>query len=213
MNRHTMSLSCFTTLLVSLGLAMLSLNVAQAKNIKKQNLLELMNDAESIVVGTVVNATDGFQDGLPYTEITLTVGQNIKGNSNETLTFRQFGLMAPKPGPNGLVNLTVTPPGWPTYAEGEQVMLFLHKAASRTGFRTTAGLDQGKFSLRGGEIVNGTNNDALFRGLEIDAPLNATQQDLVNQPGGAYAAEAFISLVRTAVEENWIEKGVMINAQ
>ncbi len=52
MNRHTMSLSCFTTLLVSLGLAMVSLNVAQAKNIKKQNLLELMNDAESIVVGT-----------------------------------------------------------------------------------------------------------------------------------------------------------------
>ena len=92
-------------------------------------------------------------------------------------------------------------------------MLFLHRAASRTGFRTTAGLTQGKFSLRGGEIVNGTNNDTLFKGIEISAPLDATKEDLVNQPGGAYAAEAFISLVRTAVEENWIEKGVMINAQ
>ena len=75
MNKHTLSLSRFTTLLVSLGLAMVSLNVAQAKTMKKQNLLELMTDAESIVVGTVVNATDGFQDGLPYTEVTLTVGQ------------------------------------------------------------------------------------------------------------------------------------------
>jgi hypothetical protein len=41
--------------------------------------------------------------------------------------------------------------------------------------------------------------------------MTATQQDLVNQPGGAYAAEAFLTLVKTAVENNWIENGVMTN--
>ena len=110
---------------------------------------------------------------------------------------------------DGRVNLMVTPAGWPTYSKGEQVMLFLHKPASETGFQTTAGLTQGKFSIRGNQVANGVGNDALFAGMKINTKLSPSQQDLVNQPGGAYAAKDFISLVRTAVEENWIENGVM----
>jgi hypothetical protein len=110
---------------------------------------------------------------------------------------------------NGRVNLMVTPAGWPTYVEGEQVMLFLHKPASQTGFQTTAGLDQGKFSIRGSQVANGLGNDALFAGVTISASLPRQQRDLVNQAGGAYQAEAFFALVRQAVEQQWIETGVM----
>jgi hypothetical protein len=137
------------------------------------------------------------------------VAQSVKGDHGETYSFRQFGLIAPKRTGDGRVNLMVTPAGWPTYAKGEQVMLFLHKPASETGFQTTAGLTQGKFSVHGGEIANGLGNDGLFEGVRIDAPLTAEQQDLVRRPGGAYRTEDFFALVRQAVEENWIENGVM----
>ena len=201
------------TLLASLLVIAVSMNVANAKNIKKQNLLELLTHTDSILVGTVENKTDGFQNGLPYTEITVTVSKSVKGDHGSTYTFRQFGLIAPKSMGDGRVNLMVTPAGWPTYVKGERVMLFLHKAASETGFQTTAGLTQGKFTVRGDQIANGTENDALFARMKIQAPLNPDHQDLVNQPGGSYKAEAFFSLIKTAIEEDWIANGVMTNAQ
>ena len=200
-----------TALLVSMAILALSVNVAYAKNIKKQNLLELMTHTNSILVGTVTDKTDGFQKGLPYTEITLKVGQSIKGDHGKHYSFRQFGLIEPKSMGDGRVNLMVTPAGWPTYTKGEQVMLFLHKEASETGFQTTAGLTQGKFTIRGNQIANGVDNDALFSGLKINTKLHKTHADLVNQPGGAYTTQAFLSLVRTAIEEKWIENGVLSN--
>jgi len=209
MNRYIHKTSRGMMLLVSIALMALSMNVAYAKNVKKQNLVELMTHTDSILVGTVSNKTDGFFQGLPYTEITLDVGQSLKGNHGSSYTFRQFGLIEPKSMGDGRVNLMVTPAGWPTYVKGEQVMLFLHKPASETGFQTTSGLTQGKFTIKGKQIANDTGNDSLFAGVNINGKLTATQQDLVNQPGGAYTAEAFLSLVKTAVEENWIENGVM----
>ena len=196
-------------LLVSTAILALGLNVAHAKNMKTQNIVELMSHTDSILVGTVSKKTDGFFQGLPYTEITLNVGQSLKGNHGPTYTFRQFGLIEPKSMGDGRVNLMVTPAGWPTYVKGEQVMLFLHKPASETGFQTTSGLTQGKFTIKGKQIANDIGNDSLFAGVKINRKLTSAQQDLVNQPGGAYTAEAFLSLVKTAVEENWIENGVM----
>lgn len=199
------------TLFVSLAFLALSVNVAYAKNIKKQNLVELLTHTDSILVGTVSDKTDGFYNGLPYTEITLDVAQSVKGDHGSTYTFRQFGLIEPKSMGNGQVNLMVTPAGWPTYVKGEQVMLFLHSPASETGFQTTAGLKQGKFTIRGKKIANGIENEALFDGVKFNARLNRSQNDLVNQPGGAYETVEFLSLVRTAVEQDWIAKGVMTN--
>ena len=184
-------------------------STAQAKNVKKQNLVELLAHTDSIVIGTVTGTTDGFQQGLPYTEITVKVAQSVKGNHGETFTFRQFGLIEPKATGDGRVNLMVTPAGWPTYTKGESVMLFLHQPASQTGFQTTAGLTQGKFSIRGGQVANDLRNEAMFEGVTINAKLSKAQQDLVKQSSGAYQADAFFALLRRAVEENWIENGVM----
>jgi hypothetical protein len=208
--KNSFSKACRSAvLLASIAVLALSMNVAHAKNIRKQNFAELMTHTDSIVVGTVTKKTDGFHRGLPYTEITLSVGQSIKGDHGESFTFRQFGLIEPRSMGDGRVNLMVTPAGWPVYAEGEQVMLFLHKPASETGFQTTAGLTQGKFTIRGDRVANGTGNDALFAGVNIASSLDTSLRDLVNQPGGAYAAEDFFALVQAAVEENWIENGVM----
>ena len=197
------------TFLASIAIMALGLNVAHAKNIKKQNLVELMTHSDSILIGTVSKKSDGFQQGLPYTEITLDVGQSVKGAHGSSYTFRQFGLIEPKPTGDGRVNLMVTPAGWPTYTLGEQVMLFLHKPASETGFQTTAGLTQGKFTIRGNSIANDINNDSLFAGVKINGNLSTSQQDLITQAAGSYKTAEFFTLVKTAVEENWIENGVM----
>jgi len=209
MNRSIHKAHRGATLLVSIVLMTLSLNVAYAKSVSKQNLVQLMTHTDSILVGTVSKKSDGFYQGLPYTEITLDVGQSLKGQHGSTYSFRQFGLIEPKSMGDGRVNLMVTPAGWPTYATGEQVMLFLHKPASETGFQTTAGLTQGKFTIRGNKITNDINNDSMFAGVKINGKLSPTQQDLVNQPGGSYAVNDFFALIKTAVEENWIESGVM----
>lgn len=187
--------------------------VTHAMNVKKQNLVDLLTHSESILVGTVAGKTDGFQDGLPYTEITLNVGQSLKGDHGMSYTFRQFGLISPKKSDDGRINMMVTPAGWPTYTVGERVMLFLHKPAARTGFQTTAGLVQGKLMLNQDRIGNSTNNNDLFSRVEFKKALKPNFADLVNQPGGVYKAEEFIELVRTAVQEKWIENGVMTNAQ
>jgi hypothetical protein len=200
-----------TALLLTAAFMVLGLNVAHAKSVTKQNFIELMTHTDSIVIGTVASKTDGFAQGLPYTEVTIDVAQSVKGNHGQTFAFRQFGLIEPRRMGDGRVNLMVTPAGWPTYTKGEQVMLFLHQPASKTGFQTTAGLTQGKFSIRSGRIANGLGNDTLFAGVNIDAPLTTELQDLVNQAGGSYEAEAFFALVRQAVEERWIENGVMSN--
>jgi len=196
-------------LLATAALMALSLNVAHAKSVEKQNFVQLLAHTDSIVIGTVSSKTDGFQQGLPYTEVTVDVAQSVKGDHGATYTFRQFGLIEPKRTGDGRVNLMVTPAGWPTYAKGERVMLFLHQPASQTGFQTTAGLTQGKFSVHGGRVANDLDNDALFDGVRIQAPLSTQLRNLVKQPGGSYEAEAFFALVRQAVEENWIENGVM----
>ncbi len=209
MNKSFLKAFRGVTVLVSMAIIALSTNLAYAKNIKKQNLVDLMSHTESILIGTVSDKTDGFYKGLPYTEITLEVGQNIKGNQGSTYSFRQFGLIEPKSMGNGRVNLMVTPAGWPTYTKGEQVMLFLHKPASETGFQTTAGLTQGKFTIKGKEVANGIGNDSLFAGVKINGQLSPAQQDLVSQQAGAYPTEDFFALVKTAVEENWIANGVM----
>jgi len=196
-------------LFISMALVALSVNVAQAMNVKKQNLVELLAHSDSILVGTVSKVTDGFHKGLPYTEITMNIGQSIKGDQGSSYTFRQFGLIKPKAMGNGRVNLMVTPAGWPVYTKGEQVMLFLHKPASETGFQTTAGLLQGKFTIRGNEIANGIDNDALFNGVKFNGTLTQAQRNLVSQASGAFATEDFLSLVRTAVTQEWLENGVM----
>ena len=80
--------------LVSMAIIAMSVNVAHAKNIQKQNIVELITHTDSILVGTVSSKKDGFHQGLPYTEITLEVGQSLKGQHGPTYTFRQFGLIS-----------------------------------------------------------------------------------------------------------------------
>ena len=150
-------------------------------------------------------------DGVPYTEVSLNVREQIRGKKNETYTFRQFGLMKPRK-IDGRTYLGVTPEGWPHWSEKETVMLFLSGQARLTGLQTTVGLGQGKLRMQQGKLSSETRNAGLFTGVQLNATgLNQAQTEMLETDGLPVDANSFIELVRRAVNESWIEKGVMKN--
>lgn len=197
--------------MLSLALAIASQAVF-AVSVKQQNLIDLIGQSSQIVVGTIKSVTDGFSsDGVPYTEVTLNVREQIRGKKNETYTFRQFGLLAPRK-IDGRTYLGVTPEGWPHWSEKETVMLFLSGQARLTGLQTTVGLGQGKLRMQQGKLSSETKNAGLFTGVQLNATgLNQAQTEMLKTDGLPVDANSFIELVRRAVNENWIEKGVMKN--
>jgi len=109
---------------------------------------------------------------------------------------------------NGLVNLNVSPPGLPRFKEGERVILFLYQAAAITGLRTTVGGFQGKFHVQDGRVLNATKNLGLFRNVSAPSTLLTVEEKrLLAHSKGPVKESAFVSLVRRAVQERWIEEG------
>jgi hypothetical protein len=201
---------------VLLGLAVaafvLVAPVAQAMKLQRQNLTQLIADSQSILSGTVKKVTDGIADsGVPYTEVTIAVHSVAKGavEAKTEYTFRQFGLLSPRTLPNGHKLLAVTPEGFPSWREGETVVAFMHRPASRTGLQTTAGMAQGKLSLVNGYLVNEFDNAGMFDGVEIDGALLSPAEENMLKTPGPIEAEVFMGLVTRAVAEGWVTTGEM----
>jgi hypothetical protein len=206
------SRACSWTLAVVLFAAC----VANATTFSKQaNLVDLIGQSELILHGTVKNVTDGIDSrGIPYTEVTISVNEALKGNVTGDYTFRQFGLLKPRSMGNGKTNLMVTPADFPIYSKGEETILFLYTQASLTGLRTTTGLGQGKFKVDQAGATSQANNAGLFDGIDVDpTTLTDTQKRVMATKSGAVNAQAFVSLVKQAVNEKWVETGRMKNAQ
>lgn len=181
-------------LIIASGLAVAT--SVNAMKLKQQNLQQLTDASQSIIAGQVLKVTDGFDEQKrPFTEVTIQVGQAAKGNHKEdsTYTFRQFGLIKPRSMGNGKVYLGVTPEGFAKWNEGEQVVAFMYKPASITGFQTTAGMAQGKFVVVNGKITNEFANAGLFENLDTTS-LNAEERNMLTTPG-AVDATAFMSIV------------------
>ena len=178
------------------------------------NIVDLINDSETIIRGKVKEVTDGFQNGVPYTQVTVEVDETLRGQVGEVYTFRQFGLTQPRKMDNGKIYLGVTPDGWSKYEAGEDTMLFLHRPGSATGLQTTTGLGQGKVVFQGGNAVSQAGNEGLFENVEVNANLqNDKDKRLLATKKGAVNAEGFKSFVKRAVAGRWIEGGKMRHAK
>ena len=183
---------------------------AQTGQSAAPNIVDLVGDSELILKGAVKEVTDGVENGVPYTQVTMQVSEALRGEFGEEYTFRQFGMTKPRKMENGKVNLNVTPAGWSKYGQGEDVVLFLYKQASMTGLRTTVGLGQGKLVLSGGNITSQFDNEGLFEGVEVSNNLlNDRDKRLLATKKGPVNAESFMSFVRRAVKGNWVEGGKM----
>ncbi len=169
------------------------------------NLVDLIGKSRSIVAGSVASVTDGIDErGIPYTEVTISVSEAIKGGASGTYTFRQFGLLSPRPVGDGRVMMPA-PAGFPRYAVGERVFLFLAPPAKMTGLQTTYALAAGKFTIEPGRAQNDLANEGIFRNVALAAglPTDNDQRMLATQTG-AVNPDTFVSFVRRAVQEDWI---------
>jgi hypothetical protein len=191
-------------------------SVANATTVRREvNVVDLVANSDLILRGTISNVTDGIDSrGIPYTEITLHVADAIRGQVSGEYTFRQFGLLKPRDMGNGQTNLMVTPAGWATYAKGEETILFLNKKAAWTGLQTTVGLGQGKFKVSLAGAVNQSNNAGLFKNVSVTPSLLSTseQRAMLTQQGPVNV-NAFVSLIKQAVNGQWVETGRMTHAQ
>lgn len=187
---------------------------AQTAQSGAPNIVDLVGDSELILKGAVKEVTDGVENGMPYTQVTVQVSEALRGEFGEEYTFRQFGLLKPRKMENGKVNLNVTPEGWAKYKADEDVVLFLYKPARITGLRTTTGLGQGKLVISGGNIVSQAGNDGLFADVEVEGKLlNDRDKRLLATKKGPVNKESFLSFVRRAVKGNWVEGGKMRHAK
>jgi hypothetical protein len=194
------------------ALVLLATAQAQAMKLRPQNLTQLITESDSIIAGTVTSVTDGIAaNGIPYTEVTISVRSTAKGSiaENADYTFRQFGLLKPRKMDNGKLLLAVAPEGFARWREGETVVAFMYKPAAKTGLQTTAGMAQGKLTLVNDRLANEFDNAGLFDGVELPADeLSDAERNMITTPG-AVDADTFMSLVGRAVSENWIAKGEM----
>jgi hypothetical protein len=198
----------------SIGLAVLAVLVAAVGSASAMslssdsaNIVELMQQSNDIVVGRVDFVTDGIDaNGVPYTEVTLEISEAIRGSRVGSYKFRQFGLLKPRLTQDGKRKMMPGPAGFPRYAAGEEVVLFLRPSAAWTGFRMPAGVTQGKFTVAAGRVENEMGNAGLFRNVDLDRAL-VTERDkrLLTTASGPMNPDAFLSFVRRAVRERWVE--------
>lgn len=189
--------------LVALSGAWPWMQPSHAMSTEPMNLADLVRGSSQIVVGTVSAVNQGVgPNQMPYTEVRLNVSETILGEPGATLTFRQFGLQSPQPVAEGRKYVGLVA-GMPTYAAGDHVVLFLGRT-STIGFRTTIGLGQGRFALRGGTLQNEVNNTALFQNLNIvESRLDTKEKSMVATRQGGVGSDTFLGLVRRAVSEKW----------
>lgn len=210
-------LQCSRPGLVALAVgAMLTLaSVAGATTMRTANVVDLIDLAESIVVAEVVSIEDGFDaSGLPYSDITIRVVDDLTGDRTGERTIRQFGLQAPRQMPDGRTALATTPPGFPLFATDEKVVLFIYQASPTTGMQTTVGLTQGKFTVdENGFVSNAVDNSNLFWNVGARTERMPQAMQKLIGTSGAMKSDAFVNFVRTAVAERWVAEGVLYNEQ
>lgn len=176
---------------------------ADATSVKKMTVANLIHYGDKIIAGRVTSVTDGFDaKNLPYTDVTVAVNESLKGNANGNYTFRQFGLLAPRQ-VGGRTYVGVSPDGFPRFAPGEDVVVFLYKKTP-LGFQSSAGLMQGKFTVSGHTMTNDVNNLGLFKGITVNqSQLTPAEKKMLAMESGPLDTELFKGFVKKAVQQNW----------
>jgi len=120
---------------------------ARATTVVPQNLEQLESQAQLVFVGVCTSRTAEIDpQGIPVRTFTFEVAETVKGNlkTGSRIVVRHFGNDVPSP--NGLATRI---PGIPTYAVGQEVLLFLNPPSS-IGLTAPVGLSQGLFRVERG---------------------------------------------------------------
>jgi hypothetical protein len=111
--------------------------------VKPMTLDEVTAEAQHVVHAVVTDVASGRDEhGVPATWTTFAVVDTVKGPHASTLTIKQYGVSQPLD--DGTILRLA---GVPTYAVGEEVVLFL-RGTSRSGFTSPVGLGQGAYRVK-----------------------------------------------------------------
>lgn len=196
----------------ALGLLALAAPTALASQLVPQNLTQMIRASDVILMGEVAKVSDGIERGVPYTEVTLKVKGSLKRQLKEKsmYSFRQYGLLKPRKMPDGRFMLPARIEGMPTWTVGESVTTFLNKPSAHNGLTSPVGLAQGKLTMGADKASNSFHNQGLFKGVTVEgATLSTDEKKMIANPNGAVSSGVFLGLLKRAVKEQWVEKGVM----
>ncbi len=182
----------------------------EGTSIEKMNLLEMVNRAGRIIVGTcvaVAEKTMPTANGgeIAYTSYTFAVSKSIKGQVGAMMELRQF--LYPGANSAGRVNTKIV--GMPSYRVNEEYLLILTSESS-LGLSAPVGLPQGCFQVISNdktgakEVVNGMNNAGLFHNFPSDfrlfkQTLTASESQILAQKQGPFEYDAFVGLLEKLV--------------
>ena len=129
----------------ALFLVLLAANRSYATTVERLGLEDLTKKAQAIVVGRVTGVRTYWTTDRKYilTDYTLEVGESIKGATGRTIAVTTIG------GKIGDIELYVS--GMPLFQKGENAVVFIESTGN---YQTVLGLEQGKFTVANGEVVN-----------------------------------------------------------
>lgn len=114
---------------------------AGAATIKAMDLDALAAGADRVITGQVKATKARWADSLIITEVEVEVGSCLVGPCEGTVTVEVIG--------GQVGDLVMVADGMPRFEAGEEVLLFLQRAAPTASPRwQTRGMAQGKFSVR-----------------------------------------------------------------
>jgi len=143
----------------------------RATTVERLTLDDMVKKAEAIVHGKVTSSRTHWSSNrkLILTTYMLDVSETIKGQAGRSVELTTIG------GRIGDLILHVS--GMPSFEPDEDAVVFLEKSGA---FSTVVGLNQGKFTVRNGEVSNNPR-DLSFRDGRGAVPLKMRLDDFKRQ--------------------------------
>ena len=127
-------------LAVAAGLVLALPCQVSATIIRQLSLEQMVEAADTIVVGEVVEVESAWEKRRIYTHVRIAVEQSLKGEPTAELSIRLLG------GSVGDVEMIIA--GQPTFKPGEKTLLFLRAQGQGQGrMHYMVGMAQGKFTV------------------------------------------------------------------
>ncbi|KAA3615976.1 MAG: hypothetical protein DWQ05_09425 [Calditrichaeota bacterium] len=193
------------TILIFLLLIFIAAPSVCATEVTPRNAQELTQLAQRLFHGRCISVKEHFQpNSISYTEYTFEVLTPVKGVSQKTITFKQFGLINPVQLKNDLLFLGKVS-GMPVYQKGKEYLLFL-MGDSKLGLTSPAGLFQGSFNILNtgdGEkrALNSLGNKGLFKNIQSEDQTLLKKVQKNENTGGQVTLNEFMDLIRSFINE------------
>lgn len=144
--------------------------------VEEKNLNDLVKESDNIVIGKVTNKISYWEDKVIFTDIDISIKQNIKGKQDKIKLKIPGGTVG---------NVTLTVEDVPSFARGEETLLFLKE-------NQIVGQFQGKYSIKDDNT------------LETDESLGIFVNKIKNIMSGKYEKEKEVPINETILSTPYI---------